>query len=104
MREKTVNALIEMGMPAGIKGFNYIVDIMCLFKEEEYRKCKTTALYEKVGKMNNTTASGVERAIRHAFGIVLSKGDLKAVEKYLTTQHPTNGNLLHVLYLKLVQE
>lgn len=105
MKEKTVNALIEMGMPAGIKGFNYIVDIMCLFKEDEsWKKGKITSLYEKVGKINNVTASGVERAIRHAFGIVLSKGDLKAVEKYLTTQHPTNGNLLHVLYLKLVQE
>lgn len=104
MKNKVVNALIEMGMPADIKGFYYIVEIMVLFKDDTWRNCKITALYHKIAKNNNTTASRVERAIRHAFQIVTTKGDLEKVNKYLTLQHTTNGNLLHTLYLKLTQE
>lgn len=104
MRNKAINALIEMGMPTDIKGFRYIVDVMCMFEEDEWRSSKITVLYREIGKRNADTASRVERAIRHAFGVVLSAGDPRAVEKYLTLLHPTNGNLLHTLYLRLKQE
>lgn len=104
MKKKTINALIEIGMPADIKGFQYIVDAMCLFEDKEWRNGKITNLYEKIGKMNNTTASRVERAIRNAFGHVILKGNLEDVEKYLTLQSTTNGNLLHVLYLRLAED
>ena len=104
MKNKTVNALIEMGMPADIKGFHYIVDAMMLFEDKEWRETKTVALYNKIAKLNNTTASRVERAMRHAFQMVTTKGDLEIVKKYLTLQHTTNGNLLHTFYLKLTQE
>lgn len=104
MKNKAINALIEMGMPADIKGFQYIIDAMCLFEDEQWRTGKTTALYFKIGTMHDTTASRVERAIRHAFGVVLTKGNLKEVEKYLTILDTKNGNLLHVFYLRLTQE
>lgn len=104
MKNKAINALIEMGMPADIKGFYYIVDAMCLFENTSIRNEKTTSLYLRIGNMHETTTSRVERAIRHAFGIVLTKGNLEAVEKYLTMHNTTNGNLLHVLYLRLSQE
>ncbi len=104
MKNKAINALIEMGIPADIKGFQYIVNVMCLFEDEVWRNSKITTLYSKIGEMNNTTASRVERAIRHAFSVVITKGNLVAVEKYLTMQNTTNGNLLHVLYLRLSQE
>ena len=104
MRNKAINVLIQMGMPADNKGFNYIVDAMCLFKNSEWRNGKITLLYEKIAEMNNTKASRAERAIRTAFSCVLEKGHLETVEKYLTLQKTTNGNLLHVLYLRLTQE
>lgn len=104
MKNKAINALLEMGMPADIKGFQYIVDAMLMFEDKEIRTGKITALYYEIGKKNNTTASRVERAIRHAFGIVLSFGKHKSVEKYLAFHNTTNGNLLHVLYLRLTQE
>ena len=34
MRSKAINVLIEMGVPADIKGFQYIVDAMELFADE----------------------------------------------------------------------
>lgn len=104
MKNKTINALLEMGMPANIKGFQYIVDAMCLFEDEEWKNGKITTLYWKIAKMNNDKSHCVERAIRHAFEVVLIKGDLEVVKKYLTMQNVTNGNLLHVLYLRLSQE
>lgn len=104
MKNKAINTLIEMGMPADIKGFRYIVDAMMLFEDDAIRLGKTTFLYHEIGRRNNDTASCVERAIRHAFGIVLTKGNLKTVEKYLTLQNTNNGNLLHVLYLRLTLE
>lgn len=104
MRNKAINALIEMGMPADIKGFQYIVDAMCLFEDDKFRNMPITELYIHLGQKNDTTASRVERAIRHAFSGVLTKGVLETVEKYLTFHRPTNGNLLHVFYLRLTQE
>ena len=105
MRSKTISALIEMGMPANIKGFHYIVESMCMFeKDSSFITGKTTILYKELSKMFNSTPSRVERAIRHAFSIVLTNGDLKVVQKYLTLQYKKNGNLLSTLYLRLSME
>lgn len=104
MRNKAINALIEMGMPANIKGFDYITDAMCLYAEDEIWRYKTSILYLKLAQKYKTTPSGVERCIRHAFEIVITKGYLEVVEKYLTLQNTTNGNLLSVLYFRLSRE
>ncbi len=104
MKNKAVNALIEMGMPANVKGFQYITDAMVLFEEDKAWRSKLTALYRKIAAMNETTPSRVERAIRHAFSIVLTSGYLDAVERYLTLQRTTNGNLLSTFFLRLSQE
>ena len=104
MKNKAINTLLEMGMPADINGFHYIVDAMCLFEHEGWRCVKTTTLYQKIAEINNETASSVERAIRHAFSVVITKGHLETVEKYLSFHNTTNGNLLHVFYLRIKQE
>lgn len=104
MKNRAINALLEMGMPADIKGFEYIVDIMIIYIDENARHDGMISIYEKVAEKRNTTVSRVERAIRHAFKIVFDKGNLEAVKKYLSFGNTTNGNLLHVLYLRLEQE
>lgn len=103
MRNKAINALIEMGIPANHKGFHYILDAMEIYaKDKEYVSGKTTALYERIARMNGTTASRVERGIRYSFGIAVTEGNLDSLNKYMTAaQRPTNGNLLACLYLKL---
>lgn len=104
MKNKAINAMIEMGADAGNKGFQYIVDAMVLFQDGEIRNGKITVLYSKIAEMHNTSWENAERCIRHLFRTVLTKGNLKAVEKYLSTQKTTNNNLLHVFYLRLTQE
>ena len=103
MKQKTINILLEMGMPANIKGFSYITDAMILFNDDmKFYHGKTMDLYNKIAEKNDTTSSRVERAIRHAFTTVLTKGDSQVVYKYLPQNNTTNSNLLHVLYLNLM--
>lgn len=104
MKNKAINALIEMGADAGNKGFEYIVDAMTLFENDEIRTGKTMLLYSKIAEMHNTSWENVERCIRHSFKTILTRGKLNTVEKYLSTQKTTNGNLLHVFYIRLTQE
>lgn len=104
MKNKAMNALLEMGMPANFKGFRYIAEAMELFEADEIWSMKISMLYYKLSVMYNTTPGAVERSIRHAFSVVLTKGYLEVVEKYLTVQNTTNGNLLTVFFLRLSQE
>ena len=36
MRDKTIDVLLQMGVPAGIKGFTYICDAIELFDTDPY--------------------------------------------------------------------
>lgn len=104
MKNRAINALVEIGMPADIKGFEYIVDMMVLYQDEKERHSGIVNNYNSIAEKRNSTTSRVERAIRHAFGVAVSRGNAVAVEKYLSFDNTTNGNLLHLLYLRLEQE
>lgn len=104
MKNKAINALIEMGASASNKGFHYIVDAMVLFENDAFRCCNISSLYEEIAKMHNTSWTCVERCIRHQFQTILTKENVDVVEKYLSFRNTTNGNLLHVLYLRLTKE
>jgi hypothetical protein len=104
MRNRAINALIRMGMPADIKGFYYIVEAMCLFDYAEVRNSRLADLWNLIGDRHKTTGKKVDRAVRKAFDGVLENGIKEEVEKYLSLHNTTNGNLLHVLYIRLKQE
>ncbi len=105
MQNDVVDVLLSIGVPAGVKGFNYIYDAMVIFDEDAYyRGGKICALYEEIAKRRETTASRVERAIRHAFEAAINKGNPEMVEHYLDTVNTQNCNLLRTLYLRLRQE
>lgn len=104
MRNRAINALIEMGMPADLKGFEYIVDMMVLYQDEEERYAGIVKNYCTIAEKRNSTAPKIERAIRYAFEVVLIKGNLEAVKKYLSFVHTTNSSQLHLLYIRLKQQ
>lgn len=103
MKKKAADALIEMGVPANLQGFFYIMDAIEIYAQDEsYITSKQVALYQKIADMHNTSWTGVERCIRHAFEKAVTYGNLDSLNKYMTAaQKPTNGNLLACLYLKL---
>lgn len=104
MKQNTVNILLELGVPAGIKGFTYICDAMELFDTDPYyADGKICALYHEIALQRDTTASRVERAIRHAFETAIKKGKPDVLEQYLDLMNPQNSNLLRTLYLRYRQ-
>lgn len=105
IRANTMDVLLRMGMPAGVKGTTYICDAMALFQSDPYyTNGKISSLYADIAKKHETTASSVERAIRHAFETTLIKGDSEILEKYLDVSNAQNSNLLKSLYFRLRHE
>lgn len=104
-RVKIEDTLLSMGVPAGILGFNYIVDAIQIFDERGADISITKELYPAIAKKNSTTPLRAERAIRHAFGIVRSrKGNPEVVEKYIGFTNCNNSSSLKQLYMMLKRE
>lgn len=104
-RTKIENVLIDMGVPTSIKGFNFIADAVEYIDGRKGDISVTKELYPAIAKKRSTTASRVERAIRHAFNIARSeKGDYKIAEKYIGFMDCTNFNSLVMLHKRIKQE
>ena len=63
----------------------------------------TKVLYTDVAKRYNTTASRVERAIRHAIEVAWDRGDLETLQKYFgytvsnVKGKPTNSEFIAMI-------
>lgn len=98
-RETVENVLIEIGMPVKLKGFRYITDAVMLLDTEEWKQPKWTALYYKIGVMNQDSASRVERAIRNAFATTRNHvTDYALIEQYIGFTNCENSNSIVYLY------
>lgn len=104
-RAKIEDALLAMGVPAGIKGFTYISDAIQIFDERGTSISITKELYPTIAKKNDTTSSRVERAIRHAFERVRSyRGNPEVVNHYIGMDNCENSSSLKTLYIRIKQE
>lgn len=104
-RTKVEDVLLAMGVPAGIKGFNYIADAVEIFDERGTDISITKELYPAIAKKNNTTPSRAERAIRHAFERVRSYGgNSEIVNHYIGMDNCENSSSLKTLYIRIKQE
>lgn len=103
-RAKIEDALLAMGVPAGIKGFNYIEDAIEIFDERGTNISITKELYPAIAEKNNTTPSRAERAIRHAFEIARTKGSSEIVGKYIGIVNCNNSSSLKQLHMMLKRE
>ena len=74
--EKDVTDMIhELGVPAHIKGYQYLREaIMMAVEDIDMLGSITKILYPTIAKKYQTTASRVERAIRHAIEVAWSRG------------------------------
>jgi two-component system response regulator (stage 0 sporulation protein A) len=79
--ESRVTAIIhDVGVPAHIKGYQYLRDaIMMVIEEPEMLNSITKILYPTIAKRNQTTPSRVERAIRHAIEVAWSRGNMDII-------------------------
>ncbi|WP_297435036.1 sporulation transcription factor Spo0A [uncultured Clostridium sp.] len=107
--EAEITSIIhEVGVPAHIKGYMYLREaITMVVNDMELLSAITKELYPSIGKKFNTTASRVERAIRHAIEVAWSRGQIDAINKIFGyTIHnekgkPTNSEFIAMVADKL---
>ncbi len=76
------NIIHEVGVPAHIKGYQYLRDaIIMSVKDMEMLNSITKILYPTIAKRHQTTPSRVERAIRHAIEVAWSRGKMDTIEE-----------------------
>lgn len=76
------NIIHEIGVPAHIKGYQYLRDsIIMTVKDMEMLNSITKILYPTIAKKHQTTPSRVERAIRHAIEVAWSRGKMDTIDE-----------------------
>ena len=100
--------LHQIGVPAHIKGYHYLRESIILsIKNSEIINSITKLLYPTIAKNHATTASRVERAIRHAIEVAWDRGDIDVLNSYFgyTIQNqrgkPTNSEFIAMISDKL---
>ena len=93
--------LSRMGISASIKGYHFIRKaVMMAVEDQDVLVGITKGLYPDIAKMYRTTASKVERAIRHAIESAWKKNGPQVyfeVAGYLPAEKPTNGQFIAAL-------
>lgn len=96
--------LHEIGVPAHIKGYLYLREaIMMVYNNIDILGGITKILYPDVAKRFNTTASRVERAIRHAIEIAWVRGNVEAISEIFSytisynKSKPTNSEFIAMI-------
>lgn len=70
----------QLGIRSNIKGYNYIKTAITLaYNDSTILESVTKRLYPDIAKIYNTTASRVERAIRHAIEIAWMNGNVDVI-------------------------
>lgn len=76
------NIMLDIGVPAHLKGYHYLRDaIMLSGKDIEVVSSVTKLLYPTIAKRFRTTDQKVERAIRNAIEVSWSRGNVDTFEK-----------------------
>ena len=75
------NIIHEVGVPAHIKGYQYLRDgIIMVVEDMNVLNQITKQLYPDLAKKHKTTPSRVERAIRHAIEVAWNRGEINTIE------------------------
>ncbi|MFC0269886.1 sporulation transcription factor Spo0A [Metabacillus herbersteinensis] len=98
----------EIGVPAHIKGYLYLREaISMVYNDIELLGSITEVLYPDIAKKFNTTASRVERAIRHAIEVAWSRGNIDSISSLfgytvsMSKAKPTNSEFIAMVADKL---
>ncbi|MDF2634479.1 MAG: sporulation transcriptional activator Spo0A [Pelosinus sp.] len=105
---EVTNIIREIGIPAHIKGYQYLRDaIMMIITEIDLLGAVTKVLYPMIAEKYSTTPSRVERAIRHAIEVAWSRGNMDMINRLfgytvkLEKGKPTNSEFMAMIADKL---
>ena len=109
--ERITNIFISVGIPAHIKGYQFLREaIKMAVANPEIINSITKRLYPEVADRFDTSASKVERAIRHAIEVAWNKGKIEninqifGVKVYSGNEKPTNGEFIALVADKMLIE
>lgn len=104
MEAQVTKIIHQIGVPAHIKGYQYLrCAILLAIDDEDIINSVTKVLYPAVAKKYQTTTSRVERAIRHAIEVAWDRGDVDTLNSYFgyTIQNsrgkPTNSEFIAMI-------
>ena len=111
VEEKITNIFITVGIPAHIKGYQFLREAIKLaIANPEIINCITKKLYPSIAEKFSTTASKVERAIRHAIEVAWNRGKIENINNlfglkvYSSNEKPTNGEFIALVADKMLIE
>ena len=83
LESRVTSVLHNMGVPAHIKGYSFLrQSIIMAVEDVEVISLVTKRLYPDIARINKTTASRVERAIRHAIEVAWDRGNVDVLNEY----------------------
>lgn len=98
---EVTQVMLAVGIPANIKGYQYIREGILLSMEDmEMVNYITKMLYPSIAKRYKTTSSRVERSIRHAIEVAWERGKMENMEKIFgypvdfQKEKPTNSEFI----------
>lgn len=108
LEAKITNVIHEIGVPAHIKGYQYLREAISMVIEDmDLLGAITKELYPNIANVFNTTPSRVERAIRHAIEVAWTRGKVETINKifgYTVNTNkgkPTNSEFIAMVADKL---
>lgn len=109
--ERITNIFITVGIPAHIKGYQFLREaIKMAIENPDIINSITKKLYPSVADRFCTSSSKVERAIRHAIEVAWNRGKIEninslfGVRVYNHNEKPTNGEFIALVADKMLLE
>ncbi len=109
--EKISKIFITVGIPPHIKGYHYLREgVKMAVCDPNIINNVTKQLYPKIGQLFSTSASKVERAIRHAIEVAWNKGRIESlnsilgIRAYMGNEKPTNSEFIALIADKMLLE
>ena len=109
--ERITNIFITVGIPAHIKGYQFLREaIKMAIDSPDIINSITKKLYPSIADKFDTSASKVERAIRHAIEVAWNRGKIENINNlfgirvYGNNEKPTNGEFIALVADKMLIE
>ena len=111
LEEKITNIFITVGIPAHIKGYQFLREaIKMAIDNPDIINSITKRLYPSIAERFETSSSKVERAIRHAIEVAWNRGKIENINSlfgirvYSNNEKPTNGEFIALVADKMLLE
>ncbi len=109
IEEQITNVFLTIGIPAHIKGYQYLREAIKLtIDNPTYINNITKELYPAIAQKFETTAAKVERSIRHAIEIAWNRGRIESINTifgmkiYNSQDRPTNSEFIALVADKML--